>query len=293
MADNVIQVIIDSQIKGADQLPAYTKSLELLAKQALTSGTSLDQLASTLESINKKFGTAGVDTFKKAFIEAARQAGTEFNKSGGQIVNATDQIARSEQQATKSTNELATAHSVLNTRSLGVSRALGLVASSLADMGPAGQIASNALVQVLVSGAKMASGVALISAGVGILTTVIALLVTHLQQAAKEKEEFDRAMRTGDLDFFLKKIQDADVALGRIEDRLKTLKELQGAEGGLGTSGEEFLFLQNRQQAATSDQQRISTERAKALAEAQKLIGKQLSETTFALDAQTQAVGRI
>src|SRR5689334_21818810 len=145
MADqNVIEVVIKSLVKGADQPGALAKSLDLLAKQGALTGAQLNQLSSAIDTVNKKFGTQGVTEFTKGIGEGMRKGADEFIKAGSGVVKASEQIATAQTGASRATDILGAGTESLHVKTLGLSRVLALAATGLGDMGPAGQIASNA-----------------------------------------------------------------------------------------------------------------------------------------------------
>ena len=147
MADNqnIIEVIIRGSLEGANLPEQYKQQLLALSKQGASTSELLNQLTKSVAKLNTELGdTEASREFTQSIITGAKQAAVEFDKSSRAITAGGTQAA----------NTL----NVLNSRSLGVNRALGLAASALADLGPAGQIASNALVQVITSGARLTLG---------------------------------------------------------------------------------------------------------------------------------------
>jgi len=149
MPENVVEVVIRSLVENAGDIPAFSKNLEALAKQGVVTGTQLNQLSAALDAIQKKFGASGVAEYTKGITEGIRKGAAEFTKSGGQIISTTDQIARSQTAASGTTGALIGNIDSLHGRTLGLGRVLTLAAVNLADFGPAGQVASNAILQVV------------------------------------------------------------------------------------------------------------------------------------------------
>jgi hypothetical protein len=289
MADNVIEVILRSVVENADQIPAFAKSLEQLAKQGVLTGTQLNQLSAALDTINKKFGSKGVAEFSAGLTEGIRKGAAEFTKGGGQIVTATDQIVRAQTAAAGTTGALIDHVDSLHGRTLGLGRVLTLAAVNLADFGPAGQIASNAVLQVATSGAKLGSTVGVLSGAIGIITTVMALWISHLQEAKKKKEELDTALRTGDMAFFQKQIVETDAALAQLGTRMDDVRARQAAEAAAGVKP--GGFLSSFAAGLTEEQARVLKERGDAEGTLQELLRRKLNQTNNELEAQTRALG--
>src|SRR4029079_10055811 len=202
--------------------------------------------------------------------------------SSGNIVKANEQVA-------KSNNALGDNVSLLHSKTLGLGRVLTLAGVNLADFGPAGQVASNAILQVVSSGAKLGSSVALLGGAIGIVTTVLALFISHLQEAKEKKEDLDIALRTRDMTYFHKQISEADAALVKLGASMDDVKARQAAEAAAGVKP--GGFLSSFAAGLTAEQTRILKERGEAEGTLQELIRRKTNQATNELDAQTQALG--
>ena len=132
-------------------------------------------------------------------------------------------------------------------------------------------------------------GVAALSAGIGIITTVIALFINHLAETKKKKEELDVAMRTGDMAFFVKQIQEADTALAQLGARMDDVRARQAAEAAAGVKP--GGFLSSFAAGLTEEQTRILKERGEAEGTLQELVRRKTNQATNELGFQTEALG--
>lgn len=149
----------------------------------------------------------------------------------------------------------------------GAKQALSLLAHNLGAVGPVGSLAAGALLQVAIGGGAMGVALAATSAMIG-------LFVTRSQEAAKATKDFDKALRTADLEFFRQRIRDLDEEIAT--SFWKRASFWTGVKGLLAGPG--IVKEARASQAA-------------AVAAEQKLLADMTYKATLAIEFQTAAVG--
>ncbi|HEY2922906.1 MAG TPA: hypothetical protein VGK77_28340, partial [Candidatus Binatia bacterium] len=168
-----------------------------------TATTEAQKLGTTTRQVVDAMRTAPREFFR-GLADGARTAVAEFlnlKKAATESVDATRAAAQPAQQPGGTRTSLA--------RPVGVAPAISLVANELGAVGPLGNVAAAAMLQLStgITRTTVASAAAVVS-----LTGLGAVL----RRTAEEKANYDAAIRTGNADFFIAEIE-------RLQNTLKDL----------------------------------------------------------------------
>lgn len=283
----------------SSEISKVTGELRGLREELVKTGKSTADIDKMLSMAGGLENTLKVSEAYKESLKAAEQfntrgsvaatyrASTQAALEYGQAIQKTNAGTA---QASVATDELAGHFSLLTGRQLGVNRVLGLAATALADLGPAGQIASNALLQVIYSGLRLGAQMALIGAAVGAVTTGIALLIKHLQEAKEKQEAFNLASRSANLSFFTNEIFKADTALIELGRRLDETNAKIAAQRAAGVRSDNFL--ESLRAGLEKETGTTTADRAKLVTEQQNILANRAQQAGLSIEFQTEAIGK-
>jgi hypothetical protein len=287
--DEELKVIIADLAVMRAELVKTGKSTEELDKME----KAVVDIAAAIKTTTPQILTANqsvAQSYKASFAAAdAFNKGASTSTAYRSSLEAARQYAVGASQANKATVEAASVFGALSLKTraltsdkLGLRRALGFAVSGLTDLGPAGGIATNALLAI-------ATGAGAMGVAIGLASTAIALLVNHFKEAKQKKEEFDTAMRTNNLGFFVQQVAEADRKLLEFGGRLDDIRRRQAEFVAGGVRGGD-AFTGQLLQGVQGQEKELLAEREKAVAEQQRILGDRARQAGLSIEFQTHAI---
>jgi len=209
--------------------------------------------------------------------QAVKGFGDSAAQSNRQVANSAERGSR---QAADAYAKLGASTKLLTNEKLGLQRAAGMVASNLVGLGPAGNVAANAILAV-------ASGAGIAGAALGLVSTGVFLLIQRFQEAEQKKKDFDAALRTGNLSFFGNEIAAVDREIvdldASIDEARRKVLDLRAA--GIRPGGFEDQLLGGREKQGGD----LDKRRAELLARQQEILAQKIQPAILALEFETVA----
>jgi len=202
----------------------------------------------------------------------------DMDSGAEEAVSSLEQVEGAANRTKQSVDGAGNANKKLGGSARPAAAAIGLLASELGAIGPVGNLAGNVML-------GLAQGVSTFTVAMAAATIGIVAMASAIRNAKAEKEAFDRAVRSNDLEFFRTEVE-------RLQ---QTLSDRAGAgifQRGLMTIGD-LLSGQSILNSKTNEQLEVYQERLTAIrADRVKDVTDQFKRQTEILGAGDNAVAK-